>query len=184
MEQLHCKGPVFREGRFSYEYFVSKHLTSTADHAVWPACLTKCRLKIHDHDNTFCCRAFCCVRVQMCLTIRWNCFLQKLYATGCGLGVETKTTGERLCVTAFLVTSVNNLAKQPECFYLALNMRIFHCTASLAFQGDLDIFSKTASKYDACRLLHLPNIRLRFVNDNNASLKMLTMMMNLYCWTC
>jgi len=46
-------------------------------------------------------------------------------------------------------------------------MRTLHCTASLAFQGDLDIYSKTASKYDACRLLHLPNIRLRYINHNN-----------------
>jgi len=31
LEQLHCKGPVFHESRFSSEYFVSKHLTDQAD---------------------------------------------------------------------------------------------------------------------------------------------------------
>ena len=48
-------------------------------------------------------------------------------------------------------------------FCRTFNTRILRCTASLVFQGDLDIYSKTASKYDDCRLLRLPNIRLGFV---------------------
>jgi len=49
----------------------------------------------------------------------------------------------------------------------ASDMRRLRCTASLEFQGDLDICSKTASKYDDCRLLHLPNIKLGSVANSD-----------------
>ena len=53
-------------------------------------------------------------------------------------------------------------AKLTSCS--AVNVGLVRFTACVALQGDLDIYSKTASKYDDCRLLHLPNIRLRFVD--------------------
>ena len=36
----------------------------------------------------------------------------------------------------------------------------FDPTAKWVLKGDLDIFARTASKYDECRLIHLPNLRL------------------------
>lgn len=38
------------------------------------------------------------------------------------------------------------------------NFNLF--TAKWILQGDLDIYARTASKYDDCNLLHLPNLRL------------------------
>lgn len=33
-------------------------------------------------------------------------------------------------------------------------------SAKIVFKGDLNVYVRTASKYDDCRLLHLPNLRL------------------------
>lgn len=35
-------------------------------------------------------------------------------------------------------------------------------TGKILFEGDLNIYVRTASKYDDCRMLHLPSVRLTF----------------------
>lgn len=42
------------------------------------------------------------------------------------------------------------------------NCGIVYTNAKIMFKGDLNIFVRTASRYDDCRLLHLPNLRLTF----------------------
>lgn len=41
-------------------------------------------------------------------------------------------------------------------------MHTFVDLGKILFDGDLDIYVRTASKYDDCRMLHLPSIRLTF----------------------
>lgn len=41
-----------------------------------------------------------------------------------------------------------------------LNFSMF--TGKIIFEGDLNIYVRTASKYDDCRMLHLPSVRLTF----------------------
>lgn len=35
-----------------------------------------------------------------------------------------------------------------------------YVSAKIVFKGDLNVYVRTASKYDDCRLMHLPNLRL------------------------
>uniref|UniRef100_A0A1Q3FY95 Putative conserved secreted protein n=1 Tax=Culex tarsalis TaxID=7177 RepID=A0A1Q3FY95_CULTA len=42
------------------------------------------------------------------------------------------------------------------------NCGIVYTNAKIMFKGDLNVFVRTASRYDDCRLLHLPNLRLTF----------------------
>ena len=43
------------------------------------------------------------------------------------------------------------------------NLLLDWTNAKWVLKGDLDIFARTASKYDDCRLLHLPNLRFWLV---------------------
>ncbi|XP_055610568.1 protein hobbit isoform X2 [Uranotaenia lowii] len=42
------------------------------------------------------------------------------------------------------------------------NCGIVYTNAKIMFKGDLNVYVRTASRYDDCRLLHLPNLRLTF----------------------
>ncbi|XP_035788050.1 protein KIAA0100-like isoform X1 [Anopheles albimanus] len=42
------------------------------------------------------------------------------------------------------------------------NCGIMYSNARLMFKGDLNIYVRTASQYDDCRVLHLPNLKLTF----------------------
>ncbi|XP_058458931.1 protein hobbit isoform X2 [Malaya genurostris] len=42
------------------------------------------------------------------------------------------------------------------------NCGIVYTNAKIMFKGDLNVFVRTASRYDDCRLLHLPNLKLTF----------------------
>lgn len=40
------------------------------------------------------------------------------------------------------------------------NLELDWTLGKIIVKGDLDVYVRTASKYDDCRLLHLPNVRL------------------------
>ncbi|XP_021696070.1 protein KIAA0100 isoform X1 [Aedes aegypti] len=42
------------------------------------------------------------------------------------------------------------------------NCGIVYTNAKIMFKGDLNVYVRTASRYDDCRLLHLPNLKLTF----------------------
>ena len=47
------------------------------------------------------------------------------------------------------------------CLLIAFGEGVVVCiSAHFRLEGDLDIYSKTASKYDDCRLLHFPKLTL------------------------
>ncbi|CAH1405429.1 unnamed protein product [Nezara viridula] len=63
-------------------------------------------------------------------------------------------------LTVLLHASLDPYNKTEEMEITWSSVAIDWTNAKVVFKGNLDIYVRTASKYDDCRLLHLPNLRL------------------------
>ncbi|XP_014240236.1 protein KIAA0100 [Cimex lectularius] len=63
-------------------------------------------------------------------------------------------------LTVLLHASLDPYNKTEEMEITWSSVAVDWTNAKVVFNGDLDIYVRTASKYDDCRLLHLPNLRL------------------------
>ncbi|KAK9512988.1 hypothetical protein O3M35_001284 [Rhynocoris fuscipes] len=63
-------------------------------------------------------------------------------------------------LTVLLHASLDPYNKTEEMEITWSSVAVDWTNAKVVFKGDLDIYVRTASKYDDCRLLHLPNLRL------------------------
>uniref|UniRef100_A0A146MBQ1 UPF0378 protein KIAA0100 n=5 Tax=Lygus hesperus TaxID=30085 RepID=A0A146MBQ1_LYGHE len=63
-------------------------------------------------------------------------------------------------LTVLLHASLDPYNKTEEMEITWSSLGLDWTNAKVVFKGDLDIYVRTASKYDDCRLLHLPNLRL------------------------
>ncbi|XP_071446897.1 protein hobbit isoform X2 [Hetaerina americana] len=63
-------------------------------------------------------------------------------------------------LTVFLHASLDPYNTTEEMEVTWTDVVMDWTNAKFVFKGDLDVYVRTASKYDDCRLLHLPNLRL------------------------
>ncbi|CAB0004586.1 unnamed protein product [Nesidiocoris tenuis] len=68
-------------------------------------------------------------------------------------------------LTLLLHASLDPYNKTEEMEITWSSVALDWTNAKVVFKGDLDIYVRTASKYDDCRLLHLPNLRLSIKLD-------------------
>ncbi|CAG7827208.1 unnamed protein product, partial [Allacma fusca] len=65
-------------------------------------------------------------------------------------------------LTHLLHASLNPYNTTEEMEVTWTDVAIAWTSGKIIFEGDLNIYVRTASKYDDCRMLHLPNVRLTF----------------------